>query len=100
MKRTPEELISAVQAIVGERNDDEVIALFEDIADSFVEEVVEPTDEVQETEDWKAKYEELDKSWREKYIARFTQGTVNTEDTPEDSDEELDKMVSIEDLDI
>lgn len=92
MKKTPEELIAAVKALVGERNDDAVIALIEDISDSFVE----------DTEDWKAKYYELDKLWRDKYIARFTEG-IKPEEDPEDpngEDDEIDTSVSIEDLDI
>ncbi|HEY8541674.1 MAG TPA: hypothetical protein VIL29_04775 [Pseudothermotoga sp.] len=91
MKKTVEELIAAVKELVGERNDDAVIALIEDISDSFVE---------PDTEDWKAKYYELDKVWRDKYIARFTEGRKPEED-PEDpngEDDEADTSVSIEDL--
>jgi hypothetical protein len=92
MKKTPEELIAALKELVGERNDDAVITLIEDISDSFVE----------DTEDWKAKYYELDQVWRDKYIARFTEGRKPEED-PEDpngEDVEVDISVSIEDLDI
>jgi hypothetical protein len=61
-KLSRDELISKVTAYIGERNDDESIALLEDVSDSLVE----------DGEDWKAKYDELDASWRARYIERFS----------------------------
>lgn len=61
-KLSRDELISKVTAYIGERNDDDSIALLEDVSDSLVE----------DGEDWKAKYDELDASWRARYIERFS----------------------------
>ena len=59
---TRDEAITRLTAYIGDRNDDDSIALLEDISDSLTE----------DSEDWKAKYEELDASWRKRYIERFS----------------------------
>lgn len=60
-RRTREELVAAFCAYAGDRNDDETIALVEDISDSFGD-----------GEDWQTKYEENDRQWRERYLSRFS----------------------------
>lgn len=60
-RRTREELVAAFCAYAGDRNDDDTIALVEDISDSFGD-----------GEDWQAKYEENDRQWRERYLSRFS----------------------------
>lgn len=62
MKRTKDELVNSFKEVIGDASTDAAIAFLEDLSDSM------NTD----TEDWKAKYEECDRSWREKYVARFT----------------------------
>lgn len=61
-KLTRDEAIGRLTAYIGDRNDDESIALLEDISDSLES----------DGEDWKAKYDELDASWRARYIERFS----------------------------
>lgn len=61
-KLTRDEAITRLTAYIGDRNDDDSIALLEDISDSLLD----------ESEDWKAKYDELDASWRARYIERFS----------------------------
>ena len=61
-KLSRDEAISRLTAYIGDRNDDDSIALLEDISDSLTE----------DSEDWKAKYDELDASWRARYIERFS----------------------------
>lgn len=65
-----DEAISRLTAYIGDRNDDDSIALLEDISDSLVD----------DGEDWKAKYDELDASWRARYIERFS-NTAPDKDT-------------------
>lgn len=67
-----DEAISRLTAYIGDRNDDDSIALLEDISDSLTE----------DSEDWKAKYDELDASWRARYIERFS-NTAPDKDTSE-----------------
>lgn len=61
--RSKGELLEAVKEIIGDRNDDAVIALLEDIADSYPDEGI----------DWQKKLDDLDAEWRGKYIARFNE---------------------------
>lgn len=80
MKLSREELLEKVRTYVGDRTDDDSLSLIEDVNDTVVE---------SDSEDWKAKYDELDKTWREKYKARFFSGKEETEeDSEEDSEEE------------
>lgn len=58
-------IMDIVKKHIGEDTSDESIAILEDVADTLNN--IEKT----ETDDWKTKYEENDKQWREKYMARF-----------------------------
>lgn len=57
-----DELIEKIKKYVGDRTDDETIEIIEDISDS-----IDSTD----ADEWKQKYQENDKMWRERYISRF-----------------------------
>ena len=72
MKLSKDELLEKVKTYVGDRTDDETISLIEDVSDSM--------EDVDDGENWKEKYEELDNEWREKYIARFSEPSVVKED--------------------
>lgn len=83
-----DELIEKVKQYVGDRKDDETIEILEDISDSF---------DSSEADEWKKKYEENDKLWRDRYISRF----VEKEDEPDTStehEEEEKEYNSFEDL--
>lgn len=75
--RTVDELLASVKEVVGDAiTSDKGISLLEDITDSY------KTD----GEDWKAKYEENDATWRKRYADRFsgrgeTDGTVTSPTT-------------------
>lgn len=62
-----EDFLSRIQGKIGEDTSDEAMQFIEDMTDTFDSLVSSSNDK----EDWKAKYEENDKSWREKYKARF-----------------------------
>lgn len=81
MKKTVEELRTALQKLIGERTDDEVIGFIEDFDDS-IEELSN-----KDSEDWKTKYEQNDAEWRKKYRDRFFNGKV---------DEDIEKSKSNE----
>lgn len=91
MRRTAEELANMIKNIVGEdNNSDEVIELMEDVSDSVTD----------ETEYTKEKFDELDRTWRERYTKRFM-GEVSEnreEETPAENDEKVEEDISIEDL--
>lgn len=81
-KLSKDELLEKVRTYVGDRTDDETLEIIEDISDS-----VDSSD----ADEWKQKYEENDKMWRDKYISRFF-------DTPTEHEEEEKEYNSYEDL--
>lgn len=89
--RTKDEILELVKARVGDDSSDEVIEFIEDITDTLNDYEARLSDST----DWKAKYEENDAEWREKYKARFFGKEV---DENEIDDEEEDKSMKYEDL--
>lgn len=98
--RTAQELVETATKLLGENTSDDALSFLEDITDSYGSDGT----------DWKAKYEqseqdrvELDKSWRDRYRARFLD-PVTVEDTDKDKDkgkeeeEEEEKEVTFDDL--
>ena len=79
---TKEDFIRRMNEKLGEDNSDEVLALIEDFSDTY------DSLNVTDTEDWKTKYEENDRAWREKYRNRF----MNT-----DEQKELEEEIKKED---
>lgn len=88
-KLSKDELIEKVRKYVSDRNDDETIEIIEDISDSI---------DSSEADEWKQKYEENDKMWRDKYISRFVEKKEDEPDTPTEHDEEEKEYNSFEDL--
>lgn len=75
---TRDDLMERIRSRIGDDTSDEALSLIEDFTDTF-------TDlETRTGEDWKSKYDELDKTWREKYKARFFQKPDDKETTSED----------------
>lgn len=91
--RTKDEILELVKARVGDDSSDEVIGFIEDITDTLNDYEAR----LSNTTDWKAKYEENDAEWREKYKARFF-GKEVVEDETEVVDEEDNKPMKYEDL--
>ena len=88
MKQTTKD---ALLAFIGDRTDDEAISILETIND----------DGIEDGEDWHQKYIDNDKSWRERYTARFKEGgtphpTNPPEPEPEPDPEEEMKKITIE----
>lgn len=88
-KLSKDELTEKVRKYVGDRTDDETIELIEDISDSI---------DTSDADEWKQKYEENDKMWRDKYISRFVGTKEDEPDTPAEHEEEEKEYNSFEDL--
>lgn len=88
-KLTKDELIEKVRKYVGDRTDDETIEIIEDISDSI---------DSSDADEWKQKYMENDKMWRDKYISRFLEKKEDELDTPTEHEEEEKEYNSFEDL--
>ena len=78
--RNKEEILEAIKTRVGEQTDDETISFLEDVSDTFTD---LETRANCDGEDWKTKYEENDKSWRERYTNRFFSKEPEPEPKPE-----------------
>ena len=84
------ELIEKVKKYVGDRTDDETIEIIEDITDSI---------DTSDADEWRQKYEENDKMWRDKYVSRFFDQKDEGLETPTEHEEEEEKEYnSYEDL--
>ena len=62
-----DEFLNKLKEKIGESTDDSDLKLIEDFTDTYDDLVSSAKPEI----DWKKKYEENDKQWRERYVARF-----------------------------
>lgn len=89
-KLSKDELLEKVRKYVGDRTDDETLAIIEDISDSF---------DSSDADEWKQKYEENDNMWRDKYISRFFEKNDDEiEDPTDEKDDEEKEYKTFEDL--
>lgn len=87
--KTVDEIMKKVRERIGEDDSDEAIEFIEDISDTL--------ESFSNTEDWKTKYEENDKKWREKYRDRFFTSKEEVEEDEIEEPEEKEKK-KFEDL--
>lgn len=87
-KLSKDELVEKVKKYIGDRTDDETIEIIEDISDSI---------DSSDVDEWKRKYEENDKMWRDKYVSRFFEKKEEDLETPSEHEEEKEYK-SYEDL--
>ena len=83
-----EELLETINKIAGDNTTDDVLKLMEDVSDTY------DNFANADTEDWKQKYEDNDKAWKEKYRSRFMNQVVKDDvidgDNPDNYDEDAD----------
>ena len=65
--RTTDEILESIRTRVGDSTEDADLEFLEDVTDTLSD----LKEKSSGHEDWKAKYEENDKQWREKYRDRF-----------------------------
>lgn len=78
--RTTEEILESIKARVGESTEDADLEFLEDVTDTLSN----LKSKTEGQEDWKTKYEENDKRWREKYRDRFFEKKEEIEDEKEE----------------
>lgn len=88
-KLSKDELIEKVKKYVGDRTDDETIEIIEDISDSI---------DSSDADEWKKKYKENDKMWRDKYISRFFEKNDEEIEDPANEDDDEKEYITFEDL--
>jgi hypothetical protein len=66
---TKDELINKIKTMIGDDTSDDALSLLEDASDTLSD----LEGKTVTTDDWRKKYEENDKAWRQKYKERFSQ---------------------------
>lgn len=91
MIKSISEIIETVKTRIGDNPDDESVAFLEDITDTLTD----YDNKTKDNTDWKNKYDELDRSWKEKYISRFSEAV---EDSKNDVEDEVETPERYDDL--
>ena len=78
--KNKDEILEAIKIRVGDNTDDETISFLEDVSDTFTDLETRANGD---DEDWKTKYEENDKMWRERYTTRFFSKEPEPDPKPE-----------------
>ena len=94
-----DDFMNAVKSLAGNNADDSTLTMIENFTDTFNDLETRASD----TTDWKAKYEQNDNEWREKYKARFFEGGAGTTTAEVMKDQKEDiindgKDISFDDL--
>lgn len=94
-----DDFMNAVKGLAGDNADDSTLAMIENFTDTFNDLETRAKD----TTDWKAKYEQNDNEWREKYKARFFEGGAGTDSATVIKEQKEDitddgKEISFDDL--
>ena len=84
---TREDYLERLNTLVGEDNSDEALQIIEDFTDTFDN---LGTQNDNDNEDWKQKYEELDATWRQKYRDRFMNSQTTEEDVIEEQKDNVE----------
>lgn len=93
MVRTRDELLNAIKGKIGDDVSDDSLQLIEDLTDTLSD----YDTKVNDTTNWKEKYEQNDNEWRQKYRDRFfNSGSEELDD--ESKKPEQQKPLRFEDL--
>ena len=92
--RTNEEIMTMLKDIIGESTDDNALNFIEDVSDTLNHYSETASDKT----DWKQRYEDNDKEWREKYRNRFFSKPDNEPEPEPDPEPNKDKPMKYEDL--
>lgn len=91
-----EELMKALETIVGESTEETTLAFLEDITDTLDD----YDNRLKDSTDWKSKFEENDEAWKKKYKDRFFGSTEQSDIEKEvkEIEEEEKEIKSFDDL--
>jgi len=89
-----EDLIKRLSEKFGDDNSDEVIQLTEDLSDTLND----FDSRINDTEDWKTKFEENDNMWRKKYKDRFLESSDSSDNESHEQDDDENTSVTFNDL--
>ena len=91
-----EESTNSLRTFIGENSSDEALALIENTEDT----ITNYENMIADKTDWKQKFEENDKAWREKYKARFYSDaeTKDKKDEPSGDNSDGNKNYTFDNL--
>lgn len=81
---TLEKFIEIVHDFIGEDTSERALQFVDDVTNAFNSAV---SNSSSDNEDWHQRYDELNESWRKKYMHRFFNGDVNFDTNDADDDE-------------
>lgn len=94
MVKTKDEIMEEIRTYIGDRSDDQTIALIENISDTI--------DDYAAHDDYDEKLMAVEAEWRRKYIDRFMNGGENKSDvkveTTDDEEKDKSEEITIDDL--
>lgn len=92
-----EEFFNTINKLVGDDTNDERLEIMDNLTDTYLE---LESEAMGDGTDWKSRYEENDKAWKEKYRRRFTAGkTMYSLDEPDSKSEpSVNDKITINDL--
>lgn len=92
-----EEFIKIVHDFIGDDTSEKALKFVDDVTDAFNSAV---TDNATDNEDWHKKYDELNETWRKKYMHRFFGGDVNFDDGEDEEvvEEHTAETITTDDL--
>lgn len=93
---TKEEFFQALSERVGTDTSESALSFIENMTDTYnhMENEINDSD----NENWRQKYEELDKSWSERYRRRFFTGTSAIPSEQQSTDEVVNERITIDNL--
>ncbi len=95
---TLEEFIKIIHDFIGDDTSERALKFVDDVTNAFNSAVSSSSSD---NEDWHKKYDELNESWRKKYMHRFFNGDVNFDTNDADDDETSEttaETITTEDL--
>lgn len=82
-----DEFMGKLKELIGDRTDDEALTIVEDFSETY------DSFDRKDEEDWKTKYEENDKRWRERYRNTFFDGSTKLDEDEVIEDKTDDKTI-------
>lgn len=82
-----DEFMSRLQARIGDDTSDDAMSFIEDMTDTFND--LESRTSGESDAEWQKKYDDLDKSWREKYKARFFESNTSASEVKDEQKKDV-----------
>ena len=92
--KTKQQILDTIKEHFPDDTSDSILSLIEDVTDT----ITDYENKTKDSTDWKKKYDENDKMWRDKYKSRFFSAKDDDEDGEDVEDDETPKALTYDDL--